>query len=180
MKIKTVILLGCFLISALVQANVLERGIKIESNDSPGANYIDVTRASDGSVSSLVYETINQGSLSFTFDQLRSGSVTLRYSGKLPVIQLKLEPDFDLSKGGYVDVQFLYSGLGNKTYKDFRIYIDIGTEVVYRSVPNPDDALSDKNPYTSVFNYLYFYKRTKLGIEVGIDQVKPSLVQSID
>jgi hypothetical protein len=174
---KSFILL-IFIISAnFAHAAAPQRIIVIDTDDSPGNTYIDVVQADDGSFQSLVYESTP--TLTFTLNDLQDTTETLKQASGKDVIQLKLDPSFDPITGGYVTVPFLNNGItGN--YEDFRILIHIqGDVITCTSAPDANDAQSDGNSFTSVFNKLFMWKNTLFGKEIGIDRVTPSLV-SVD
>ena len=170
---KLFLVLSLF-VSASAFAGNRERMVVIESDDSPGDNFIDLVQNSDGSLQSLVYEA--DTTLTFTTQQLQSQPAVLREASGKDVIILKLDTDFNPAHGGHVIVEFLNNGITG-SYKDFRILINLqASGITFSSDPNPSDSASDGNSYKSVFNKLFFYKRTLLGQEIGIDHVTPSIV----
>ncbi len=81
---KLFLVLSLF-ISASAFAGNPERMVVIESDDSPGDNFIDLVQNSDGSLQSLVYEA-DTGNLTFTTQQLQSQPAVLKETSGKPFI----------------------------------------------------------------------------------------------
>ena len=166
-------------VGGAAHAGTPQRIILIQTDDAPGNTYINVTQGDDGTLQSLTYEAAP--SLTFTMADLQNGPVVLKQRSGKDAVRLKLEQPFDPVHGGHVVVQFLNNGITN-CYEDFRILFDVqGTTISVRSDPDPSDPDSDNNPYTSVFNKLFMFKKTVMfGKEIGIESIAPSVVPATD
>jgi hypothetical protein len=136
---------------------------------------MEVVRDSSGSMIALNYFAAEGGVYTYSLAQLRQKPQVIKKMDGHEVILVGLEPGFVPNKGGHVKMRYLVNGLTGK-YSNFRMALDAqGSTIVLRGEPNPKDPESDENPYTSVFNYIFFKKNVVLGKVVGIDEVKPGI-----
>jgi hypothetical protein len=171
------VLLLVLLVAALpgrVLADSVERVATVETDAFSGSSYLDVIRADDGVLKNLIYRGHDGKVLTFTLDQLRSSPQVVKQMNGRDVVFLSVEKDFTAEKGGHGNMRFLQSGVSG-TFRNFRILVDVQSKIVLRSDPNPQDPESDRNPYTTVFTYLFMKKSSFLGITTGIESVRPSL-----
>jgi len=163
------------LVATSAFADSRARAITITTDAFAGNFAIDVTRASNGAVTSMIFiGPNNPNGAVLSLKDLSQGPKLIFNSQGHDVIFLSLESDFNAQKGGHLDVRFLTNGItGN--YKDFRVLVDVEKSIILRSDPNSNDPESDDNSYTSVFNHLFMEKNTFFGQILGIGKIVPSL-----
>jgi hypothetical protein len=164
---------GCFSTSAAF-ADTRSRAITITSDAYAGSYSIDITRSATGSVTSMIYTGPNNpNGQTLTPSALGKGPVPILHMAGRDIVLLSTESDFNVQKGGHINVRFLTNGIDGN-YKNFRVLIDVGSTVVLRSDPNSDDPDSDNNAYTSVFNQLFLKRNSLFGKTIGVEEIDPT------
>lgn len=145
-----------FTLLASGSAFATETTVPITSNAFPNKTYsITVVQDAQGKIEKMVYAT-DSGAKDMEISALQSARQVLYPDHN--AIYLAMDSDFNVQKGGHIELEFLTNALTGK-YKDFRVLVDVqGDGVVLRSDPNLSDGNSDKNPYSGPFEALYIKK----------------------
>lgn len=147
----------------------------VESDAFSGTGSLSVSTDNSGTITELIFLDLDGNIKKYSVDLLRHTPQVLSNINGRDITYLSLDQDFNPGTGGHGTVRFLNSGLSN-TYLNFRFVLIVQSgKMSVVSQPNRNDPDSDRNSFSSAFNYLFLKKNTIFGQTVGVSEIIPSM-----